>query len=144
MKSLLIFALFILYSCSDSPTGSGGTTELLSIYDYNYLDNQYFFVDSYYRDRFESSYSEDLSVFQYEQGMEIVDLEVGISTDNLDSDGIPGAAVLDPTDPVWQEYSEYLDIPDEMGKVESGYFRLLPDSLYSFDPYRGFLWLTKL
>ena len=39
-------------------------------------------MDSYYRDRFESSYSEDLSVFQYEQGMVIVDLEVGITTDN--------------------------------------------------------------
>lgn len=143
MKRLLIFALFILYSCSDSPTGSGGTTELLSIYDYNYLDNQYFFVDSWYRERFEARYTYDLQHLIYYPDAEIVELEVWISTNRTNENAVEGAAVLDPTDPKWDAYNNYIDIPNEDGQAEHGVFRVLDYSLFSFDPYRGYFWLTK-
>jgi len=112
--------------------------------DYNYVKNRYFFVSNYYRNRFEASYSEDLRDFINSQDKEIVELDVFISTSSTNDDAIEGAAVLDPTDPDWQNYSKYTDIETETGKTEVGFFRYLWSykySCYSYDSYRGFFWL---
>ena len=67
MKSIFFFLFTVLFvlSCSESPVKADPYIMQFTLRDYNYVKNRYFFVSDYYRDEFESSYSDDLKHFIY-------------------------------------------------------------------------------
>lgn len=113
-----------------------------TIKDINYIRDRYFFLDDYYRKNW--SYNKDLTIYNFLEGTDIVDLEVYVSSNSTAQNALEGAAVLDPDPQKWQAYkNNYSDIPDTTGRTESGTFEKLEEGQYGFDAYRGFLWVNQ-
>jgi cell surface protein SprA len=75
-------------------TGSATTTTEM-IRDYEFIKDRYFFIDTYYRDHFESQFSDDMEWYIPEENKIITNLEVFITGRNTDSDARYGAAYSD-------------------------------------------------
>jgi cell surface protein SprA len=129
-----------------SGSASASTT---TVKDINYIQDRYFFLAQNYRESWKTTggnnlgYTDDLQVFTYTRGTEILDLEVYVSTDPGNDNATDGAAVLDPLDDKWKQVSDYSTVDDDAGKSESTTFRRLDENQYNFDPYRGFFWVNQ-
>jgi hypothetical protein len=144
LKLILIsFSIFyIFFSCSELPIKSQKYIEYSSVKDFEYLQNQYFFIDNFFHDRFEEGHSENLQLFIYPTGKDVVDLEVWISTLSTDPYRLEALAVSNPENFTNINIHDYTPDQSDRG-IYKGYFKLLSDSLYNFDDARGFLGLNE-
>ncbi len=121
----------------------------ITIHDYDFIKNRYFFADKVYRDQFEDGLKDNPTVFRpANSNLEILQLEVWESAGITNGEQRKGIAVLDPTD-YWDVNAGYknVDISNvtaEEGKIETGFFRQLEEGKdYTFDRYRGFIKLNQ-
>ena len=76
-------------------TISGGSKESKSVvHDYDFIKNRYFFIDQYYRGRFEAGFSDDLSIWSYEDGTLIRELNVYKSGSYSNNEARKGVATI--------------------------------------------------
>lgn len=124
----------------------GGVDERpVQIYDYNYVKNQFFFVDSFYIPYFEKwTSSMDWILSPELQGKRILDLEVWVSITQTQQEEAPrqGVAAIDPED--YYLVSNLDQVQVKEGEVETAYFkRLVAGVDYGYDEYRGFFYLMR-
>ena len=130
----LIILFFILLPASNFCAEERVYKELVSVYDYEYQKNKYFFIDHLYRNRFETGLSYDLLHFTLDAWTQVMDVQVWVSTQENGPDAIKGVAVLAPDNPSPSE---------EDAVMHKGAFRRLSIYEYGFDGDRGYFWLTK-
>ena len=131
---------------------SGGSSESnITIKDYDFIKNRYFFADMSYRDAFEKGLKDNPLVFSYTAGNEIYQLEVWESSTYNDTEARLGVADIDVTKYLNAEMN-YNDVnlddivvtQEDEGKIEKGYFKRLEYGKdYTFDKYRGFFVLNQ-
>lgn len=137
--SFIIIIFVFFFSCKRNPSSItiGLTpTKQYVIKDYQYAAFKYFFVDSCYRNQFEKGFDENLEVFSYSPRNLIQHLDVFISTDAFDANAIKGIASLNPSEYDSITNDEYENLPDVLGKLQKGYFRVLEDGKDYF--FRGY------
>ncbi len=124
-----------------SITGASSESKT-TVKDYEFIKNRYFFLDRFYYDNFQDGFTENLQVFNYPQGSDIIRLEVWVSTN---PNGEPGARRgIAAVDPAAYEDADYNSLEPEDGKVDKGWFRQLEEGRdYEYDQYRGFFWLNQ-
>lgn len=144
---LLVFMIsgFITCTIDKTPIGIEEEKECwnnkITIRDYEYLKNRYFFVDTFYVNYFEQGWTDDLSNWVYTESRLIRELEVYISTTYSNEDIIEGLAVLDPHEFNNIAPSVFDTIIPVPGKVERANFIKLEEIVdYKYDYARGFLW----
>ena len=127
-------------------TVEGGAQETeQKLNDYQFLPNQYFFVDTYYRDYFQFGFSPDLTVHGVPEDRIIKDLEVYKSVLSYDGDAVSGIAVNDIAK--YQNMnitsSELQNFDPIQGELENAVFKRLEEGVdYDFS-YSGFFWLKQ-
>lgn len=122
-----------------SGSSSSSTKE---IKDIDYIRDRFFFVDRYYRDTYESGFSEDLQTFQYQAGKDITILEVWKSTAPSDQNGPrEGVAAVNPA--AYMDITSIDTVNARDGVVQKGYFIQLKENEFKFDRYRGILTLNQ-
>jgi len=123
-------------------TKTGGAAEnTFRIKDIEYVRERFFFVDDYYADEYERAYKpETMTWIMKDTGMRIKQLDVWVSANPNRPLTREGLAVLDPdsVDP-----GEIDSLQVISGEQERGYFRLLDESEYAYDEYRGYFWLNQ-
>jgi len=140
--TLFLFIIVIsFFSCSESPTKGDEQIEYFSRFDYQFVQNKYFFVDEYYQDYWEQGFSDDLQQFQYENGKLITQLNVWVSVALTDTNAYHGVAVINPDDYKDDNLDEIEPDPNRRNYI--GKFRKLYPDEYSFDAARGFFWLPE-
>jgi hypothetical protein len=143
MKFLIVaLLLYSLISCSESPTSITKSYELLSIGDYQYVQSKYFFIDTYYRERFESAISENGLEYYIDDGMKLKQIHAWVLTNKIvaESDEFIGVAS---TDPEFYKSIDLQNFNDEYDEVVFGIYRLLRTDEYEIDIERGILNLNK-
>ena len=131
---------------------SGGSSESkITIKDYDFIKNRYFFADTSYRKAFEDGLKNNPLIFSYTGGNEILQLEVWESSVYNDPEARLGVADVDITKYLNADLN-YNDVniddivvsQDDEGKIEKGYFKRLElGKDYTFDKYRGFFKLNQ-
>ncbi len=141
-----------------SITGSSSESQT-TVKDIDFIKNRYFFVDQIYRDGgstfngtqvkgFEEGLKQDPQTFIFTRGMDILQLDVFVSTGYADDGVRRGAAVIEPrayaSDGDYSNISlDDINVDSDKGE-EINYFRRLdPERDYRFDKYRGFLTLNQ-
>ena len=118
--------------------------KIITIKDYEYLKNRYFFVDTFYANYFEQGWSNDLSHWVYNPSRLLQKIEVFQSTTYSNSNTKNGLAVLDPHKYYNLTPSDYDTVIAVPGKVEKGNFIKLEEIVdYYYDNARGFFWLNS-
>jgi len=130
-----------------SINGSAKSSKI-TVHDYEFIKNRYFFADSIYRAHFEKGLEKDPQNFEYVKGTKILQLEVWISSSYSDPEARRGVADVNPTkylDANFKYKNVDLDqIKAVPGKVEIGYFKRLElGKDYFYDKERGFFWLNQ-
>ena len=120
----------------------------VTIKDYDFIKNRYFFADMAYRNQFENGLKDNPTIFAYTAGQEILQLEVWESSRYDDPEARRAIADVDPAKylDVNLQYKkvDYDTVSRVEGKVEKGYFRRLElGKDYTFDKYRGFFVLNQ-
>lgn len=124
----------------------GGVEERpIEKYDYDYVKNQFFFVDSFYIPYFEN-WTINMDWIRADEiaSKQIVDLEVWVSVGQNQQDEAPrqGVAALDP-EPYYDIESPN-NAPTIQGEIETGYFKRLEEDIdYKYDENRGFFYLLR-
>lgn len=92
------------------------------IHDYEFASNRYFFIDTYYVDRYEKGFSEDLQYWTYEPGTLVRELHVYKSASYSDRTARKGVATIP------SKLKEFYTMPNldgvstEPGEIELGEF----------------------
>jgi len=130
-----------------SVTG-GATDDVKKIEDYRFIENQYFFIDKYYRDQYYPLDKE--GKHRYDPNFTINEIEVYKSGPNYEAQAqvIPGWAV---NDTLMQKYMSGQPLTENDttsskigGELYEGYFkRLEQNTHYYIDPYTGALYLNN-
>ncbi len=120
--------------------GSSSSTTIIK--DINYIQNRYFFIDPFYRDRFESGFSENLQTFNCEVGRDVSLIEVWISVGPQDPNRREAIAAFNPDAFKDKSFAEVAAINRE-GIVKTGFFRRLDESEFTYDRYRGYFVLNQ-
>lgn len=126
-------------------TISGSSKESKSvIHDYDFIKNRYFFVDTYYEDRFEKGFPEDMSIWSYEEGTLIRELNVYKSGSYSLNDTRDGVAAIPSRMPEFEDLEDLDGVSSESGEVEKATFIPLEEGKdYGYDFARGFFWLKQ-
>ncbi|MBD3225068.1 MAG: cell surface protein SprA [Caldithrix sp.] len=130
---------------------SGGSQESqTTVKDIDFIKNQYFFASKQYRDHFDDGLAQDPQTFTYQQGTDILQLEVWRTVGYDNGNARNGIAVIDPThyyNPSTGKYEvdyDTVSVEGREGRVEKGFFeRLEPEKDYTFDKYRGYFKLKQ-
>jgi len=113
-----------------------------TINDYEYLSFRYFFVDTYYHDRFEAGFSEDLNEWYYEPGTLIRELNVFRRARYPENEARKGVAVLPSRLAEMRELESLDGVESLSGEIEVAHFVPLKEGQdFNYDYARGFLWL---
>ncbi len=122
---------------------SGGSKESRSIiHDYDFLKDRYFFMDQYYRERYEEGFTDDLSEWHYEDGTLIREFNVYRSGAYSDNEARKGVAVIEERIKDFENLPNLDGIKAESGEVEVAEFIPLEEGRdYEYDYARGFFWL---
>jgi len=133
---------------------SGGSQASKSVIrDIDFIENQYFFIDKSYRDRYEDGFKkDDPQTFVYETGKDIVLLDV-YETAPSTIEGFRNAlAVINPeklapdgnyNDINIDDIPDFDDLQKENKAYYGSFIPLKLDQDYTFDKYRGFLKLNS-
>ena len=126
-------------------TISGSSSESKSIvHDYDFIKNRYFFMDQYFQQRFEKGFSEDLTIWSYEQGKLIKEFNVYKSGSYSNNDAIKGVATIPDSIPFYESLPNLDGVTTVSGKVEVAEFIALEEGKdYEYDYARGFFWLKQ-
>jgi len=125
----------------------GSTSEKSKIDDYNYIKNQYFFLDKIYRDNYWPMNSE--GAHQYDADYEILEIEVYKSGPNYESQAqvVKGWAV---NDSLMKKYMSGQGLTDADtlltntgNELYYGYFKRLDQSQYQINNFTGVLRLQN-
>ena len=138
--SLIVFLFTIILSCKTDKTPIGVEEEApcwnkkLVIHDYEYLKNQFFFVDTFYTNYFEKGYNEDLSLWEFQVENLLRNLEVYISTPYSSSSVIQGVAAIKPGKYTGLTKSSYDTIVNVSGKVHKNFYEKIQEN-HDFNYY---------
>jgi hypothetical protein len=130
-------------------SGSSTTSEEI-IRDYEFISNQYFFIDDYYRDTFEVFFGEDMTPAIPDENKVIKNLEVYVTNNYSDVDVRFGIAYADKSELQAMQNlklspDKLQDINTSSGEIESGNFKRLEEGVdFIYDSDRGFFWLMQL
>ena len=126
-------------------TISGGSKESRSVvHDYDFIKTRYFFIDQYYRGRFEAGFSDDLAIWSYEEGTLIRELNVYRSGSYSNNEARKGVATIPDSIAHYESLPNLDGIKVVSGKVEVAEFIPLEEGKdYEYDYARGFFWLKK-
>ena len=136
-----------------SISGSSQSSKTV-VKDINFIKNQYFFVDKFYRDHYEDGIQDNNPTsFTYVEGHDIIQLDVFESENYAAEDARLGVALINP-DSLAKVYKSYSNIKIENiknlddlvgeNKAFKGYFRRLnPDVDYTFERFPGYLKLAN-
>lgn len=123
------------------------------IKDIDFIKNQYFFIDHKYRNHFEKGFTDaNPQTFVYQQGEEIIKLDVYESVNPGYPDARIGVAIVNPTSLAPDgNYKDIVidDIPglkalvDNNEAFKGSFKKLEPDVDYTYDQYRGYLKLNS-
>ncbi len=125
-------------------TKTGSAAEnTFRVKDYDYVRDRFFFLDSTYAARFESSYiPETMQWLVTDPGSRIKQLDVWLTARPNDPKTRQGWAVLNADKSIYT--------PDTLaslqvinGVQEYGYFKKLEENEYFYDEYRGYFWLNQ-
>jgi hypothetical protein len=126
-------------------TISGSSKESKStVHDYDFIKNRYFFIDQYYRDRYEEGFSEDLTLWTYEPGTLIKEFNVYKSGSYSNNEARKGVATIPDSIAYYENLPNLDGIETKSGKVEVAEFIPLEEGKdYEYDYARGFFWLKQ-
>ncbi|MCK5076832.1 MAG: cell surface protein SprA, partial [Calditrichia bacterium] len=124
-------------------TLTGGAQEQsYGIYDHQFVKNQFFFVDSFYIDKFDN-FNENMDWLVLQSWLDtkqIMNLEVWVS-ETTSNENIKGVAAINPGD--YSDYNDTTTVEEIPGIVEEKHFRQLKYlEDFDYDAIRGFFWLT--
>ncbi len=127
---------------------SGSSSESkTTVFDYNFVRNRYFFIDTYYRNYYENGFDEDLSNWFFESESRLIrKIDVYKTASYSDSDARVGIAVINPNDPQWAgvDGTNVESVDPVPGEVERATFAPLEEGRdYEYDYARGFFWLKQ-
>ena len=146
---LLLLSFLFIVSCEVDRSTIGVEHQVQYSYnyinDYDYINKRYFFVDSYYRDRYEMGFSDDLSTWSYEEGTQIRELNV------YHTGFFPDIVLRKGVATISSRINEYKNLPNldgietHSGEVELGYFAPLKEGLdYHYNYAHGYFWLKRI
>ncbi len=148
LSMFIVLMVFGFMSCETDKTSIGFEEEeecwnsKVIIHDYDYLKNQYFFVDTYYKDYFEQGWTDDLSNWVYDGSKLLIELEVFKTASYSDPNARKGIAVLNPQNYNGLTPSDYDTVNSIPGKVEKTYLTILEEGTeYHYSGYMGFFGL---
>jgi hypothetical protein len=126
-------------------TISGGSKESKSVvHDYDFIKKRYFFIDQYYRERFEAGFSDDLTIWSYEEGTLIREFNVYKSGSYSNNEARKGVATIPDSIPYYESLPNLDGITTVSGIVEVAEFVPLEEGKdYEYDYARGFFWLKQ-
>ncbi|TFH02464.1 MAG: cell surface protein SprA [Calditrichales bacterium] len=126
-------------------TISGNSEESKTVvHDYDFVKNKYFFMDEYYRTRFEEGFSEDLTTWSYEEGTLIKEFNVFKSGSYANNEARKGVATIPSRMAEFEGLGNLEGINAESGEVEIAEFIPLEEGKdYEYDYARGFFWLKQ-
>ncbi|MBU4319214.1 MAG: hypothetical protein KKF30_18300 [Proteobacteria bacterium] len=145
MKKILcsFFILLLpLIACSDVRSENGAYKEIFSVRDYQYEKNRYFLAGDYYVERFESGLSNDLLSFTLDAWMQVLELDVWVSSPDADSETLRGIAAVDPGKYKPSDFDTLKVNKSDEPVVYKGWFKRLSPDQYGFDGDRGYFWLN--
>ncbi len=108
------------------------------IKDIDYVNNRFFFVDTFYQQDFETQIDPDQMILQLQPGTFITQLDVWKTTNSSQNrdETVVGLASIDPK-------TTTSATPLESGRVEKGNFKRLEEGKdYNYDYQRGYFWLN--
>jgi len=112
------------------------------IHDYDFVKDRYFFMDDYYRERYETGFSEDLQEWYFEEGTLIREFNVYRSGAYSDNEARKGVAVIKERIEEFENLPNLDGVTAESGEVEVAEFIPLEEGRdYEYDYARGFFWL---
>jgi hypothetical protein len=125
---------------------SGSSSEnRVTVHDYDFIRNRYFFIDTYYKEYYEKGFSDDLQQWFFEhEGKLIREFDVYKSGSYANKDVRKGIAVLDPQNAKWTNLPNLDSVKTVAGEVEKRSFLALEQGKdYDYDYARGFFWLNQ-
>lgn len=151
-KFLLSFQTFFLLFCHSCEVNrSPIEIEHEPEYQYQYIsDNEflvyrYFFVDTYYRDRYEVGFTDDLFQWSYEEGTLIRELNIFKSAAYSDKDARQGVATIPSRLKEIENVNNISEVRIISGEVEIAEFKRLEEGKdYTYDFARGFFRLKYM
>ena len=140
MKNLFYLALILPFFLSGSVHSENlNSRGIVSVSDFQYEKNRYFFIALSYRDHFESGHSNDLLSFTLDAWNQVLELNVWVS----DADAVPAIAAVEPERYRGISYDDLNIRKNKESVLYKGRFRQLAPDQYGFDGDRGFFWLTE-
>ena len=144
---IILFAIITIITFENCETskvpisGDIGPNYILQtrLNEYEYIKNQYFLIDFYYKSVFESSFDPPtMRWIIQDTRKKIVQLDVWINDRPTSASSLPAWAVSDPTQ-IHPDSIDYLkQIP---GQNVQRFFSRLDDGQYIYDEFRGYFWL---
>ncbi len=144
-----MFSFLFIFSCEVDRSTIGVEEQLQYNYkhinDYDFINKRYFFIDSYYRDRYEKGFSDDLTVWFYEEGTLIRELNVyrtGYFPNNMNRMGV---ATIPSRMKEFENLSNLNGVVTNSGEVELGLFVPLKEGMdYQYNFAHGYFWLKRV
>jgi hypothetical protein len=145
MKKILysLFLFLSILACSDVRSENKPYEEITSVKDYQYEKNRYFLAGNYYLEQFESGLSNDLLSFTLDAWMQILELDVWVSSPEADAETVQGLAALDPGKYQPSDFKTLVMEKNKEATIYKGWFRRLSPDQYGFDGDRGYFWLKE-
>ncbi len=113
------------------------------INDYDYDHSRYFFIDTYYFNRYEKGFSEDLQMWSYEEGTSIRELNVYKSASFSNNKARRGVATIPSRIEEFNNMLNLEGVSTKSGEVELAEFVPLEEGKdYEYDYARGYFYLT--
>jgi hypothetical protein len=148
IQHLIILISFLLnFSCEVDRSSIG--VEEQPQYSYNYINDydydysRYFFIDTYYFDRYEKGFSEDLQIWSYEEGTLIRELNVYRSSSFTNNRARFGVATIPSIMDEFNNMQNLEGVSSKSGEVELSLFVPLEEGKnYEYDYARGYIRLT--
>ena len=146
---LLLLSFLFIVSCEVDRSTIGVDEQLQYSYnlinDYDFINRRYFFIDSYYRDRYELGFSDDLLIWSYEERTLIRELNV------YRTGYFPNTVLLKGVATIPSRIKEFDNLPNldglqtHSGEVELGYFAPLIEGIdYQYNYAHGYFWLKRI
>lgn len=143
---LIPFSFFLVFSCEVDRSSIGAEypaeKNYYHINDYDYIKNRYFFIDQYYRDRYEKGYSDDLMLWTYEKGTLIRELNVYHTGYLPNTPARKGVATIPSRIKEYENLPNIDGVESYPGEVEKGLFAPLNEGTdYQYNYAQGYFWL---
>jgi hypothetical protein len=140
---LALMLMFPHIACSDARSENRAYEEIISVNDYQYEKNKYFLAGGYYLEQFESGLSNDLLSFTLDAWMQILELDVWVSSPEADAETVQGIAAVEAENYKASDFDGLAIPKNKEPVIYKGWFKKLAPEQYGFDGDRGYFWLKE-